>query len=96
MGVGGCGWPSSAYVSRMVRPYLTFANSAPKSASAAGDAKSFRMVQRVKISPFSVMGSPSLGTKPRKKWPEARIFHSWLKGRTSLNGCLISCTIHEI
>ena len=62
MGVGGCGWPSSANVSLMVRPYFKFTNSAPNSASAAGDATNFNMVRRVKIAPLSVMGSPSLRT----------------------------------
>ena len=57
----------------MVRPSFTFTKSAPNSASAADDAKCFKMVQRVKIAPLSVMGSPSLGTEPRKKCPDARL-----------------------
>ena len=62
MGVGGCGWPSSDNVRIMVHPSFTFMKSAPNSASAIDDATHFNIVQRVKIAPLSVMGSPSLGT----------------------------------
>ena len=73
MGFSGCGWPSYANVSLMMRPSFTFMKIAPNSASAADDATNFKMVRRVKISPLSVMGSASLGTEPRKKWPYARL-----------------------
>ena len=73
MGFGGCEWPSSANVSLMVRPSFTFMDSAPKYASAADDATHFKIIQRVKIAPLSVMDSPSLGTKPRKEWPDVRL-----------------------
>ena len=62
MGVGGCGWPSSTNVSLMVRPYFTFMNSAPNSASSADYATNFKIVQRVKIAPLNGMGYSSLGT----------------------------------
>ena len=67
MGVGFCGWPSYFKFSRIVHPYFKFMNSAPNSASTADDATNFRSVQRVKNSPLSVMGLPSLGTEPSKK-----------------------------
>ena len=73
MGVGGCGWPSSANVSQIVCPSFTFMKSAPNSASASDDATNFKMVQRIKIAPLSVMGYPYLGDEPRKKWPDARL-----------------------
>ena len=57
----------------MVCPSFTFMKSAPNSASAADDATDFKMVQKVKITPLSVMGSPSLGTESRKKLPDARL-----------------------
>ena len=73
MGVGGCGCPSSYNVSLMVHPSLTFMKSEPNSASAADDATHFKIVQRVWILPLSVMGSPSLRTEPRKKWPDLQL-----------------------
>ena len=72
MGVGGFGWLSSANVSLMVRPYFIFMKSAPNSDSAADDVTNFKMVHRVKNEALSVMGSTSLGTEPRKKWPDAQ------------------------
>ena len=73
MGVGGCGWPNYAKFSQMVRSSFVLMNSAPNSASESDDATNFRMVQRVKNAPLSVMGSPSLGVEPRKKLPDARL-----------------------
>ena len=63
MGVGGCRLLSYDKVSKIVCPSLTFMNSAPNSASATDNAKNLRMVQRIKIAPLSVMGSPSLGIR---------------------------------
>ena len=57
----------------MVRPYFKFTKSAPNYDSAAEDATKFKMLQRVKIAPLSVMGSPSLGTERRKKCTDARL-----------------------
>ena len=73
MGVGGCGWLSSAIVSLMMRPCFTSMKSAPNSDSAADYATHFKIVQRIKIAPFIMMGSPSLGIEPRKKWPDAQL-----------------------
>ena len=72
MGLCGCGWPSYDNVSLMVHPSFTFMNSAPNSASTADDATNFKIVQKVKIAPLSVMCSQYLGTEPRKKWPDAQ------------------------
>ena len=71
MGFGVCGLPSSDNFSRMVRPPFTFMNISPNSDSAADDATIFKMVHSVNISPFNVMGYPSLWTELRKKWPDA-------------------------
>ena len=71
MGVGGCGWLSSANVSQMVCTSFTFMKSAPNSDSAADDATNFKMVHSVNILPFNVMGYPFLWTELRKKWPHA-------------------------
>ena len=73
MGVGGCGWPSSANVSIIVRPSYKFMKSAPKYASADDDTTHFNIVKRVNIEPLSVMGYPYLGTEPREKWPDAQL-----------------------
>ena len=81
MGVGGCVCPSSANVSLMVRPSFTLTKSAPNSDSAADDATNFKMVQRLKIVLLSVMGSPSLGTEPRKKWSDARLLEFFAERR---------------
>ena len=73
MGVVGFWWPSSANFSLLVRPSFTFMKRSPNSSYAADDATSFKIVHRVKIAPLSVMGSPYLGTTPRKKWPDAQL-----------------------
>ena len=73
MGVGGCGLPSSANASLMVRTSLTFMKSAPKYVYDTDDSTHFNIVPRVKIALLSVMGSPSLGTEPTKKWSDARL-----------------------
>ena len=73
MGFGGCGWNSSTNLSIMVRPSFTLMKSAPNSSSTSHDATKFKMVQRVKVALLSVMGSPSLGTEPRKTCPDARL-----------------------
>ena len=57
----------------MVFPPLMFMNSAPNSVSSSDYATHFKIVQRVKIVPLSVMGSPSLGTERRKKCTDARL-----------------------
>ena len=55
-----------------MRPYFTFMNSAPNSSSESDNTTNFRMVNRVKTAPLSVMGYPYLGMKPRKKFPDAQ------------------------
>ena len=73
MEVVGSGCTSSANASLMVRPSFTFMKSALNSSSAADDAINFKIVQRVKIAPLSVIGSLYLGTETKKKWPDARL-----------------------
>ena len=48
-----------------------FKNNAPNSASAADAATSFKMEHVVRIFPFNLIGSLSLGKLPRKKYPPA-------------------------
>ena len=73
MEVGGLGWLSSANINLTVSPYFTLMKSAANSASAADDATNFKKVQRVKIAPLNVMGSPYLETEPGNKCPDARL-----------------------
>ena len=73
MRFGGCGWLSSTNGSGIMHPSFTLMKRAPKSASAADDATNFKMVQRTKFWPLSVLGYPSLGNKPRNKWPDAHL-----------------------
>ena len=80
MGVGVCGWPSSANVILMVHPSFIFMKSAPNSASTTDDTTNSKMVQRVKFSPLSAMGYPSLGNESRKKWPDARLLALFAEG----------------
>ena len=73
MGISGWEWTISNNVDKMVHTSFTFMNIALKYVSAADDATNFKMVQRVKIAPLSVMSSPSLGTEPRNKWPDGQL-----------------------
>ena len=52
-------------------PLLQFKKRAPSSASAADARTNQRMAHNVKNAPFSMMGLPSLGDQPMKKWPHA-------------------------
>ena len=74
IGVGVCGWPISTNFSLMVRPYFTIMKSAPNLVYVSDDSTHFKIVQRVKIAPLSMMGHPSLGTERRNKCPDERIF----------------------
>ena len=71
IGVFGCGWPNSSRVNRKIMPSLQFKKRAPSSASAAEATTKQRMAHKVKNAPFNLMGSPSLGVQPIKKWPHA-------------------------
>ena len=64
----------------MVSPSFTFINSTPNSVYAADDATNFKIVKRVKISPVGVMGSPSLGNEPSKKWPDVLLLVFFVDG----------------
>jgi hypothetical protein len=72
-GVRGWGCPNSSKVSRNIIPSLQFRNRAPSSASAAEATTNCRMVHNVKNAPFNLIGSPSFGDHPMKKWPHARL-----------------------
>ena len=71
MGVGGCGCPISSRVSRMILASMALRKRVTSSASAADAATHFKTVDCVKMAPFNLMGHPSLGRDPRKKWPPA-------------------------
>ncbi len=43
----------------------------PSSASAADATTKRRMAHNVKNAPFNMMGLPSVGVQPMKKWPHA-------------------------
>ena len=72
-----------------MRPSFIFLKIAPNSVSSADDATSFKMVQRVKISPLGVMGSPYFETERGINGLMHDSWISWHKGRMSLNGYLI-------
>ncbi len=71
--VRGWGWPNSLRVSQKIIPSLHLRNRAPSSASATDATTKRRMVHSVKNAPFNLMGSPSVGAHPIKKWPHARL-----------------------
>jgi len=71
-GVRGWGCPSSSRVSQKMMPSLQ-RKRVPSSASAAKATMNRRMVHNVKNAPFNLIGSPSLGDHPMKKWPHARL-----------------------
>ncbi len=73
-GVRGWGWPSSSKVSQKIIPSLQLRNRAPSSASADDATTKRSMVHSVKNGPFNLMGSPSFGSHPKKKWPHARLW----------------------
>ena len=73
IGVGGCGWPNSSSVMRMILASFAFKNSAPSSASAAEAATNFNILHKEWIAPFNLIGCPSTGTEPKKKCPPARL-----------------------
>ncbi len=52
-------------------PSLQFKKRAPSSASAADATTNQRMAYNVKNALFNLMGLPSLGDQPMKKWPHA-------------------------
>ena len=72
-GVLGWGCPSSSRVSRKIIPSLQLRKRAPSLASAAEATTNRRMVHNVKNAPFNLIGSPSLGDHPMKKWPHMRL-----------------------
>ena len=68
-------------------PSLQFKKRAPSSASAADARTNQRMAHNVKNAPFNLMGLPSLGDQPMKKWP-----HALLRASNSDNYDASECT----
>ena len=71
IGVGGCGCPISCSISLAILPCFTLRNKAPNSASATDAATNLSMLHELCIALFNLMGSPGLGSHPRKKCPDA-------------------------
>jgi hypothetical protein len=71
MGVGGRGWPISSSISQKIMACLQFRKRAPSSSSAADATMNSKIEQRVKNSPFILMGVVASGFHPMKKWPHA-------------------------
>ncbi len=88
-GVRGWGWPSSSRVSQKMTPSLQLRNRAPSSASATDDTTKRSMVHSVKNGPFNLMGSPSFGSHPKKKWPHARLW-AFVSGRYDTSECMFN------
>ena len=61
IGVGGCGWPISVRVRRIILASMVFKKRAPNLASAADAATHLRIAHCVSIAPFNLMVHPSLG-----------------------------------
>ena len=71
IGVGGCGCRISCSISLAILPCFTLTNKSPNSASATNAATNLSMSHKLCIAPFNLMGSPDLGSYPRKKCPDA-------------------------
>jgi hypothetical protein len=67
------GWPNSSRESQTLIPSLQFRKRAASSALVAKATTKRRMVHNVKNAPFNLIGSPSLGDHPMKKWPHAQL-----------------------
>jgi hypothetical protein len=65
-GVAGWVCPISSSIVLITFPSLQLRKSAPSSASAADTTTHFNTLHKVKMAPFNLMGSPSLGTQPKK------------------------------
>ena len=87
IGVFGWGWPNSSRVNQKIMPSLQFRKRAPSSASAAEATTKRRMAHNVKNAPFNLMGLPSFGVHPMKKWP-----HALLRGSDSDKYDASECT----
>ena len=71
-GVGGCEWPISAKVSRIMRTSCALRKRAPSSASAADAATNFKIAHVTATLPLSLIGFPFVSMLPRKKYLPAR------------------------
>jgi hypothetical protein len=88
-GVCGWGWPNSLRVSQKITSSLQLRNRAPSSASAADDTTKQSMLHSVKNDPFNLMGSPSFGSHPKKKWPHARLW-AFFSDRYDASECMFN------
>jgi hypothetical protein len=88
-GVRGWGWPSSSRVSQKIIPSLQMRDRAPSSASATDATTKRSMVHSVKNCPFNLMGSPSFGSLPKKKWPHARLW-AFVSERYDASECMFN------
>ncbi len=88
-GVRGWGWPSSSRVSQKIIPSLQLRNRAPSSALAADATTKQSMVHSVKNGPLNLMGSPSFGSHPKKKWPHARLWE-FVSERYDASECMFN------
>ena len=70
-GIFGCGWPRSSRVALKIILSWQLRNSAPSSASAADATTNLNIEHSIWKAPFNLMGSPSFGSVPMKKWPDA-------------------------
>ena len=64
-------------MSRIILASLALRKRAPSSASAADAATNRRMVHKMAMAPLSLMGLPSRGMLPKKKYPDALLFESF-------------------
>ena len=89
----GCGWPRSSRVDLKIIPSWQLRKNAPNFASAADATTNRKIEHSVWKAPFllSVMGFPSTGQDPRKKWLHA-LLRDWVHlGTTHPSGCSTPC-----
>ena len=72
-GVLGCGCPRLFYVVQNIMPSWQLRNSSPSSASAADATKNFIICVLTWKAPLRVIGCPSLGIDPMKKYPHVQL-----------------------
>jgi len=70
-GIFGWGCPRSSRVVLKIIPSWQFRNKAPNLASAADATTNRSIAHNVWNAPFSLMGFPSIGNAPMKKFPHA-------------------------
>ena len=73
IGMGGCVCPSSDKINRTTFDSCMLRKYTPSSASAADAATNLRVSHVNKLFPLSLIGFPSTGRLPRKKYPPAQL-----------------------